>query len=134
MQRLEALIAPAQAAPDTAEAAPAQEEPALGEQPQEPVQEALPVVIPVLTQVRKLVYEHFRRQKLPIFNGSHDPVEAEDWFKKVQGIFTYMKLEDHEKHACAVNQLEREALYWWEYVVMAEEEGNAIWTFFVDSF
>ena len=52
MQRLEALIAPAQAAPDTAEAAPAAnfvpapEEPALGGQPQEPVQETPQVVIP----------------------------------------------------------------------------------------
>ena len=54
--------------------------------------------------------------------------------KKVQRIFAYMKLEDHEKLACAVNQLEREALCWWEYVVMAEGEENAIWTFFVDSF
>ena len=45
-----------------------------------------------------------------------------------------MKLEDHEKLACAVNQLEREALYWWEYMVMAEGEENATWTFFVDRF
>ena len=54
--------------------------------------------------------------------------------KKVQRIFAYMKLENNEKIACAVNQLEREALYWWEYVVMAEGEENATWTFFVDSF
>ena len=54
--------------------------------------------------------------------------------KKVQRIFAYMKLEDHEKLACAVNQLEREALCWWEYMVMAKGEENATWTFFVDSF
>ena len=140
MQRLEALIAPAQAAPDTAEAAPAAnfapalEEPAPEGQPQEPVQEAPPVVIPALAQVGEPVYERFRRQKPPTFNGSHDPVEAEDWLKKIQRIFAYMKLEDHEKLAYAVNQLEREALCWWEYVVMAEGEENATWTFFVDSF
>ena len=109
IQRLEALIAPAQAAPDTAEAAPVAnfaptpEEPTLGEQLQQPVQEAQPVVILSLAQVGKLVYERFRCQKPPIFNGSHDPVEAEDWLKKVQRIFAYMKLEDHEKLACAVN-------------------------------
>ena len=140
MQRLEALIAPAQAALDTAEAAPAAnfapapEEPAPEGQPQEPVQEAPPVVIPALAQVGEPVYERFRRQKPPTFNGSHDPVEAEDWLKKVQRIFAYMKLEDHEKLACAVNQLEREALCWWKYVVMTKGEDNATWTFFVDSF
>ena len=54
MQRLEALIAPAQAALDTAEAAPAEsfvpapKEPALGEKRQESVQEASPVMILVL--------------------------------------------------------------------------------------
>ena len=140
IQRLEALIAPAHAAPNTAEAAPvanfapAPEKPALGEQPQEPVQKAPSVVIPALAQVGEPVYERFRRQKQPTFNGSTDPVEAEDWLKKFQRIFAYMKLEDHEKLACAVNQLEREALCWWEYVVMAEGEENTTWTFFVDSF
>ena len=140
MQRLEALIAPAQAAPDTAEAAPAAnfapapEEPAPGGKPQEPVQDAPQVVIPVRAEVGEPVYEHFRRQKPPTFNGSTDPVEAEDWLKKVQRIFAYMKLEDHEKLACAVNQLEREALCWWEYVVMAEGEDNTTWKFFMDSF
>ena len=89
MQRLEALIAPTQAAPNTDEAAPAvnfalaPEKPALGGHPQEPLQEALPVVIPALAQVGETVYEHFKRQKPPIFNDSHDPVEAEDWLKKV---------------------------------------------------
>ena len=89
MQRLEALIAPAKTAPDTAEAAPAVNfvpalgEPAPGGQPQEPVQEAPQVVIPVRAEVGEPVYERFRRQKPPIFNGSHDPVEAEDWLKKV---------------------------------------------------
>ena len=67
MQRLEALIAPAQTAPDTAEAAPAAnfvpapEEPALGGQPQELVQEAPQVVIPVRAEVGEPVYERFRR-------------------------------------------------------------------------
>ena len=80
MKRLEALIAPAQAAPDTAEAAPAAnfapalEEPLLGGQPQELVQEAPPVVILILAQIREPVYKRFWRQKPPTFNGSHDPV------------------------------------------------------------
>ena len=89
------------------------------------MQEAPQVVIPVRAEVGEPVYERFRCQKPPTFNSSTDPVEAKDWLKKVQHIFAYMKLEDHEKLACTVNQLEREALYWWEYVVMAEGENNA---------
>ena len=45
-----------------------------------------------------------------------------------------MKLVDHEKLTYAVNQLEREELYWWEYVVLVEGEDNATWKFFVDNF
>ena len=67
------------------------------------MQEAPQVVIPIRAEVGELVYERFRRQKPPTFNGSHDPVEAEDWLKNVQRIFAYMKLEDHEKLAYAVN-------------------------------
>ena len=105
----------AEAAP-VANFVPALEELAPGGQPQELVQEASEVVIPVKAKVGEPMYEHFRCQKPPTFNGSTDPIEVEDWLKKVQRIFVYMKLEDHEKLAYAVNQLEREALYWWEYM------------------
>ena len=54
--------------------------------------------------------------------------------KKVQCIFVYMKLEDHEKLACVTNQLEIETLRWWEYVVLAEGKDDAAYKFFVDSF
>ena len=54
-------------------------------------------------QVGELVYEHFRRQKPLVFSGSPDPAKAEDWLKKIQRIFAYMGLEDHERVACATN-------------------------------
>ena len=83
-------------------------------------------MIPVRAEVREPIYERFRRQKPPTFNGSHDPVEAEDWLKKVQHIFAYIKLEDHEKVTYATNQLESEALHWWEYLFLAEGEDKII--------
>ena len=100
----------------------------MGGQPQEPVQKAQQGVVSAGVEVREPVYEHFRRQKLPTFNDSLNPIEAEDWLKKVLCIFVYTKLDDHEKLAYVVNQLELVALCWWEYVVMAT------WTLFVDSF
>ena len=69
-----------------------------------------------------------------MFDGSPDPAEAEDWLKKIQRIFTYMGLEDYERVACAANQLEREALCWWEYVVQVEGEDRVSWNFFVENF
>ena len=49
-----------------------------------------------MPQVGELVYECFRHQKLPVFSGSPDPTGADDWLKKIQRIFDYMGLEDHE--------------------------------------
>ena len=31
-----------------------------------------------------------------MFDDSLDPIEAEDWLKKIQRLFTYMGLEDHK--------------------------------------
>ena len=59
-----------------------------------------------------------------MFSGSPDLAEAEDWLNKIQRIFAYIGLEDHERVACAINKLEREALCWWEYVVLVEGENR----------
>ena len=45
-----------------------------------------------------------------------------------------MGLEDYERVAYATNQLEYEALYWWEYVVLGEGENRINCQFFVESF
>ena len=140
MRRLEALDNQAPASPEPAEVAaaedeaPAPGEPALGAQRQDPVRPEGPAVVAAVPQVGEPIYERFRRQKSPMFSGSPDPAEAEDWLKKIQRIFAYMGLEDHERVACATNQLEREALCWWEYVVLAEGENRINWQFFVESF
>ena len=44
------------------------------------------------------------------FNGLHDQTEDKDRLKKIQCIFMYMKLEDHEKVTYAINQLAKEVL------------------------
>ena len=77
-----------------------------------------------MPQVDEPIYECFKGQKPPLFSGSPNPVEAEDWLKKIQRIFAYMGLQDHERVACATNLLEREVLCWWEYVVLAEGENR----------
>ena len=99
MRRLEALNNQAPASPELAEVAAAEDEapalgePALGAQRQDLVRPKGPAVVATVPQVEEPVYERFRRQKLPMFSGSPDPAEAEDWLKKIQMIFTYMGLE-----------------------------------------
>ena len=45
-------------------------------------------------QVEEPIYERFRRQKLPRFDGTPDPATAEEWIKRHQHIFGYMGLTD----------------------------------------
>ena len=81
----------------------------------------IPIMAPT---VGEPVYERFRKQKPPTFNGDADPSLAENWIKRIQQIFTYMQLTDAERVACAVNQLELEARSWWE-VIAVYDEGNS---------
>ena len=124
--RAGAARAPANPVPPVADPVP--------EQPQDPVPRQQQAPIPVAQIVGEPVYERFGRQKPPTFEGSHDAAEAEDWLKKIQRIFSYMRLEDHEKVACAVHQLEKEAYIWWEYVTSVEDEAAMTWERFKELF
>ena len=90
-----------------------------------------PLVAPI---VGEPVYERFRCQKPPSFSGTPDPAKAEDWYKKLQHIFGYMRLTDEERVACAVNQLEGEAFCWWEVVLQSERIEQVTWDKFLDLF
>ena len=81
----------------------------------------IPIMAPT---VGEPVYERFRKQKPPTFNGDADPSLAENWIKRIQQIFTYMQLTDAERVACAVNQLELEARSWWEVIAVYDEVNS----------
>ena len=53
-----------------------------------------------------------------------EPIYENFKHQKIQRIFMYISLEDHVRVACATNQLEQEALYWWEYRVLTEGENR----------
>ena len=89
MQRLEALTNPTPATTEPTYTAFLEEEVLT---PREPTQQAKcqesvrlnrPVVVADLPQVGEHIYVRFRRQKPPVFDGSPDPIEAEDWLKKI---------------------------------------------------
>ena len=62
------------------------------------------------------IYERFRKQQPPSFNGSMDPFIAEEWLSRIAMILEFMNLNDPEKVLCAVYMLTKDARYWWDVV------------------
>ena len=112
----------------------------IGGNPQDPVEQENPNLIPPtpnplpIPVVAEPVYERFRRQQPLTFKGTADPSVAEDWIKRIQRIFIFMRLNDEERIACAVNQLEKGASYWWDLVAQTEDMAALTWTDFVKRF
>ncbi|KAL5554728.1 hypothetical protein UlMin_042129 [Ulmus minor] len=60
------------------------------------------------------LYERFRKQHPPIFEGSSDPLVAEEWLRSIEDIFNFMRLNDHERVLCAIYMLRKDARFWWD--------------------
>ena len=123
MNRLDAMAEPAPPVPNEQN----MPEPAAANPPVPPAVPVAAPAAPIAAHVGELIYERFGRQKPPQFDGSRNPVEAEDWIKRLQRIFDYMRLEDHERVACAVHQLEKDGLCWWEITAQCEGTENISW-------
>ncbi|XP_060969266.1 uncharacterized protein LOC133036664 [Cannabis sativa] len=80
------------------------------------------------------VYERFRKQQPPIFNGSSDSLEAEEWLRSVESILEYMDLNDRERVSCAASLLKKDARIWWEVVRQSRNITTMTWLDFVDVF
>ncbi|KAL5567715.1 hypothetical protein UlMin_024290 [Ulmus minor] len=64
------------------------------------------------------LYERFRKQHLPVFEGSSDPLVAEEWLCSIEDIFNFMRLNDHERVLCAIYMLRKVARFWWDFKVV----------------
>ncbi len=80
------------------------------------------------------ILERFRRMKAPEFNGSTDPIEADNWLIDVQVILNLMKLNDQEKVMCASYMLKKEARRWWQTVELKRDASLMTWQDFVEEF
>ncbi|XP_022862713.1 uncharacterized protein LOC111382914 [Olea europaea var. sylvestris] len=47
------------------------------------------------------IVEQFRRFKPPSFDGKGDPFAAEEWLRRLEGIFEHMNCNDAQKVSCA---------------------------------
>ena len=65
---------------------------------------------------REYLCERLCKMKPPLFEGTTNSLEAEDWLSTMETILDFMELRDEEKITCAVHALRKEARYWWDAV------------------
>ena len=85
--------------------------------PPVPVAEVPPVqapdVAPPLREVHKEpMYERFRKQHPPTFDGSTDPLKAEQWLDMLSSILYFMGIDGNDRVACASNIFRDDAHIW----------------------
>ncbi|KAL5538563.1 hypothetical protein UlMin_044881 [Ulmus minor] len=77
------------------------------------------------------LYERFRKQNPPTFEGSTNPLEAEEWLRSVEAILDFMRLNDQEKISCATFMFKKNACYWWDVVKRTKNLRELTWNEFV---
>lgn len=55
------------------------------------------------------VYERFKRQTPPQFEGTNDPMVAEDGLRTLEVVFEHMELDDRQRISCVAFQLKIDA-------------------------
>ncbi|KAL5570677.1 hypothetical protein UlMin_027252 [Ulmus minor] len=80
------------------------------------------------------LYERFRKQGPPTFEGSNDPLAAEEWLRNIERILDFMKLSNQERIICATYKLTKDARYWWEVTGQTKDLETLSWTEFVQMF
>ena len=97
-------------------------------------QAAMPHVrAPQVVQQNDL-FERFRRMSPPDFEGSTDPLVADEWLASLQVMFNLMYITDQEKVLCASYVLKRDARYWWETVRLRRDVKQMTWADFITEF
>ncbi|XP_017227640.2 uncharacterized protein LOC108203314 [Daucus carota subsp. sativus] len=100
--------------------------------------EAVPPPPPPPLHQMEPLYERFRKQRPPTFEGSSDPLEALDWKSSLEDIFEFMQLNDREKVSCTVHTLKKDAKIWWDVVKLTRDVSQMTWadfeTFFNEKF
>ncbi|GMN21076.1 hypothetical protein TIFTF001_040018 [Ficus carica] len=81
-----------------------------------------------------LLFERFRRMKAPEFEGTTDPLEADNWLIDIQVILDFMGITEREKVLCASFALNKDARHWWMTVQMRKDVAAMSWQDFVAKF
>nr|GMN19834.1 hypothetical protein TIFTF001_048666 [Ficus carica]GMN19852.1 hypothetical protein TIFTF001_048668 [Ficus carica] len=111
-------------------------DPVIPENPIAPEVPIAPVAVPPAPRVRtpEELYDSFRRMKAPEFEGSTNPIDADNWLIDLQVILNFLRLSDQEKILCASFVLKKDARLWWETVQIRWDVTQMTWEDFVDEF
>ena len=80
------------------------------------------------------LYERFRKQQPLIFEGGPDPLKAEQWLTMITTILDFMRIEGHDRVACATYMLREDARIWWEVASQTRDVTTLSWEGFKDLF
>ncbi|GMN63718.1 hypothetical protein TIFTF001_032805 [Ficus carica] len=111
-------------------------DPVITENPIAPEIPVAPVSVPPAPLVRtpEELYDRFRRMKAPEFEGSTNPIEADNWLIDLQVALNFLRLNDQEKVLCASFMLRKDARLWWETVQIRRDVTQMTWEDFVEEF
>ncbi|GMN66860.1 hypothetical protein TIFTF001_035922 [Ficus carica] len=111
-------------------------DPVIPENPIAPEVPVVPVAVPLAPLVRtpEELYDRFRRMKAPEFEGSTNPIEADNWLIDLQVALNFLRLNDQEKVLCASFMLRKDARLWWETVQLQRDVTQMTWEDFVEEF
>ena len=89
--------------------------------PPVPVAEVPPIQAPAVAPPKREVhreplYERFRKQHPPTFDGNTDPLKAEQWLDMLSSILNFMGVEGNDRVACTVHTFRDDARIWWGVV------------------
>ena len=94
-----------------------------------PVQPPAPVP-PVIVGNREPLFERFRKQHPPTFEGSTDPLVAEQWMDLVTSILDLMGVAGNDRVSCASYMLRGDARIWWGVVSQIRDVQALSWELF----
>ena len=76
--------------------------------------------------------KQFRDLHLPEFDGSSNPLVAENWIRELEKIFLLTDISETQKVICASFMLKEGASHWWDMIKRAyhTDEHPMIWALF----
>ncbi|GMN29075.1 hypothetical protein TIFTF001_047924 [Ficus carica] len=89
---------------------------------------------PAVPQVPEIHQEVPLAPTVPEFEGTTDPIVADNWLIDIQVILDFMGLTEQEKVLCASFALKKDARHWWMTVQMRRNVANMSWQDFVAEF
>ncbi|XP_062115589.1 uncharacterized protein LOC133829808 [Humulus lupulus] len=89
---------------------------------------------PYPAQHMELIYERFRKQHAPNFEGTTEPFKAEEWLRNVEPILARMNLGNANRISCVSSLLKKDARIWWDLVQQTNDVATMIWRRFVELF